>query len=395
MFAQSNPAQISEVVERNGQWWKPLPGATSTIDELIWAQSRWFEITDETDWNPWRTEEFTSELEQTRTVIGEWTRAEPDYQPMTNRRVRAIMGGITRKVRLDRARDEARFEQDKNRYNPDVEVARYTLLEEQARLARQRHDLGDFESGKRYPGMAPAERTIAVSELWEAIEKSEAVCARIRQTIGDPEDVVDRQGQLPRDRRPSNLLWYGIRRRNEVIRLQEKLPEARAALKAELDKTKRTLLSVQLAMGERQLEHLLAVAKLRPDDMCADCGTPLNQHGFGDVTKMNPCPAWPEWAARMAKVRQILLTATSRPAPVVKAAKPEPIATLSGGLPISEVIQRLGEIQAEHPEAIVNRGRANRWEIWSGNSDDPTALSFAPNASRETMRRGAKGATQS
>ena len=33
-------------------------------------------------------------------------------------------------------------------------------------------------------------------------------------------------------------------------------------------------------------------------------------------------------------------------------------------LPIAEVMARLAEVQAEHPDAEVRRGSANRWEIW-------------------------------
>jgi DNA polymerase V len=44
--------------------------------------------------------------------------------------------------------------------------------------------------------------------------------------------------------------------------------------------------------------------------------------------------------------------------------KPHPIAVLPSGLPIAKVITKLSELQNEHPDAIVKRGRANKWEIW-------------------------------
>lgn len=46
--------------------------------------------------------------------------------------------------------------------------------------------------------------------------------------------------------------------------------------------------------------------------------------------------------------------------------KPHPIAVLPLGLPIAEVITKLSELQNKHPDAIVKRGRANKWEIWPG-----------------------------
>ena len=44
--------------------------------------------------------------------------------------------------------------------------------------------------------------------------------------------------------------------------------------------------------------------------------------------------------------------------------KPEPLAVVPSGLPIADVMQRLVEIQKQHPDAVVKRGRADRWEVW-------------------------------
>lgn len=48
-------------------------------------------------------------------------------------------------------------------------------------------------------------------------------------------------------------------------------------------------------------------------------------------------------------------------------AKPRPLATIPGNISISEVIARLSTLQEEHPNAVVLRGRANRWELWPEN----------------------------
>jgi hypothetical protein len=48
--------------------------------------------------------------------------------------------------------------------------------------------------------------------------------------------------------------------------------------------------------------------------------------------------------------------------------KPQPLATLPSGLSIANVIAKLTELQAVHPDAVVKRGRANRWEIWLAES---------------------------
>ena len=45
--------------------------------------------------------------------------------------------------------------------------------------------------------------------------------------------------------------------------------------------------------------------------------------------------------------------------------KQHPITVLPPGLPIAEVITKLSELQNEDPDAVVKRGRANKWEIWA------------------------------
>lgn len=63
----------------------------------------------------------------------------------------------------------------------------------------------------------------------------------------------------------------------------------------------------------------------------------------------------------------MLLAAAERAKPsqaADPASKPEPIAVVASGLPLAEVISRLTELQAQYPDAVVKRGRANRWEIW-------------------------------
>lgn len=129
---------------------------------------------------------------------------------------------------------------------------------------------------------------------------------------------------------------------------------------------------------EHELTVLLAVPRLTPEDMCADCDTPMAQH-LASGNDARGCPHWPLRAARMQeaweRVRRILeQTRPAEPVPL----KPEPLATLPGNLGIGEVIERLKQLQAKHPDAVVKRGRANRWELWpaekqQGGSADHTS----------------------
>jgi hypothetical protein len=72
----------------------------------------------------------------------------------------------------------------------------------------------------------------------------------------------------------------------------------------------------------------------------------------------------------MERVRETLRSGAERKSPtVLEPPKPQPLATLPGELPIAEVIERLSELRAEHPDAVVRKGRSSRWEIWPG--DEP------------------------
>ena len=90
--------------------------------------------------------------------------------------------------------------------------------------------------------------------------------------------------------------------------------------------------------------------RLESEDMCADCATPWAKHGWVTPAADGPCPAWPGWAARLQKVRQMFEDMVRRNE-VSKAAtppppKPEPVAVIPSGLPIGEVVERLQFLQA-------------------------------------------------
>jgi hypothetical protein len=143
------------------------------------------------------------------------------------------------------------------------------------------------------------------------------------------------------------------------------IPELNAALKATKDRSERSTLRSKLDLENRRLEKLLAVPQLAAEDMCADCPHPFASHGWCSPPWDGPCPAWPAWAARLKKAFKILEDAAKSKQPKEEAkAKPEPLAVIPSGLPISEVVERLKDLQDQYPDAQVRRGRANRWELW-------------------------------
>ncbi len=354
-----------QVHEHDGALWRPQPDCTSTFEDLLTAQRRWFEIFHEAHWNPWREKELQPEVEWSEKVMGDWERAEADHRPMTKRRISAINAAITRKVQAARRADEARWEEAKASYDPERERARYALLEQQCIIVSQRIEAEELRSGTRFPGMAPDRRAQQLAELEAKIASRTRDIRRLEGIVGDPETVVDEDGKLPRDRRRWNIIWYGILRRRWIEELREATTELHQNRADTKDRKEKSGIDAQLWSMERRLNVLLAIPRLEAEDMCADCYAPLSQHGDGDVFETSPCPAWPLNAARWERVREILRGSQER----IDAAKPEPpkpqpLATLPGSLPIAEVIERLSALQQEHPDAVVKRGRANRWELW-------------------------------
>lgn len=358
------PSTATDVFEYDGLLWKRLPGGTSTFEEFVAAGAQWMELFHETQWNPWRKEELQAESDQARAVRAEWTRAEPGHRMMTEEEVSAWMAEMDREYKARHAADEGRWKRDRKRYSKDREQARYALLEREASRAHLNHQIQGLRSGQIFPGMSPDVRAKRIAELETDLARNEAGIAALADTVGDLETVVDAHGQLPRDRRPLNLVGYDCRRRFRVEELQASISGQHLKIAGENDRTKKSSLRATVAGMERELAALLAVPRLIPEDMCADCDTPMVQH-LSAGSDARGCPYWPVRAARMKQawenVRRILEeTKPAEPAPQ----KPEPLATLPGNLGIGEVIERLKELQAKHPDAVVKRGRANRWELW-------------------------------
>jgi hypothetical protein len=51
--------------------------------------------------------------------------------------------------------------------------------------------------------------------------------------------------------------------------------------------------------------------------------------------------------------------------------KPEPLAIIESGLPISRVMARLAELQTIYPDAAVRRDNRNRWGLWPSVTERP------------------------
>jgi hypothetical protein len=360
--------RTADVYSDGERLWRAKPAATSTFDENVAARELFIDLHHDEFWNPWRIEEHVAELERAQQIMEQWERAEPNFRRTTKRQLDAEMTRWNRDFKRKQERRERERQETLKRYDPSREQDRLELLEQQCLLAHKTDEVAKLRSGEAFPAMSVDRRATQVAELDEAIERHRAAVDRLKPAVGDPEDVPDQYGRLPRDRRHSTLYRYRERRIEEVREIRALLPNLEAQIKGTDDKALRSKLRAERDIKRWRLDKLLAVPRLEAEDMCADCTTPAGKHGYVSPPFDHPCPAWPGQRRIHADLVRMLETFQRRredgQSDTPAKPKPEPLAVVPSGLPIGEVVERLQKLQAKHPDAEVRRGRANRWELW-------------------------------
>lgn len=366
--AEAPGRALDQVIEHDGLLWRPKPGSTTTAQEFIAARTTVIAIHGESRWNPWVREDRADELELAERHFFEWTRAEPDFKPMTMAQWRARERRDAAKAKKQHDEEDRAREERRKQYDPAREADRLALLELENGHQRCQREHDGLVERTRFPAMDDSRRPTAIAECRSQLEKYAALVAQLRERVGDPESVVDELGWLPSERREHTRLMLSIRREREVRDLRSQVSELSTTLNATTGRRERADIRDKLAAANRRLDSWLAVPPVKPEEMCSECYSLQAWHETGTLGDLTgPCPAWPQWAARLQKARDMLLSFSKDKEPATPPEpKPEPIAVLPSGLPIGEVIARLTELQAEHPDAEVRRGRANRWEIWPG-----------------------------
>jgi hypothetical protein len=247
--------------------------------------------------------------------------------------------------------------------------ARLALLEQRAVLARDSEERDAIAAGEMYPLMPEEDRQLRLAELDAKIGRTSAVVGELSQQAGDMETVADEHGWLPSERRETALTLFAARRVTEVRELRERVTARRAELEEAKGRSERAPLREELRKDSRRLEFLEAIPPLTASDMCSECVTPADWHGFrfelsDACPERGPCQAWPLWQQRVHQAREILLSSAAKKATPPAEPKPQPLAVIPGDLQIEEVITRLSAMQAGHPGAIVRRGNRNEWEVW-------------------------------
>lgn len=349
------------VIEVDGKLWKPRSNATTSAAKFIAARNAFREISQDSRWNPWVREDRADEYEQASMVMDQWRRSEPGHRMLTTKQIEAGWARQDREREKARQRREEERETRKTLYDEERAEARFALLEQTSLVPHEVTELTRCQDDTLFPKMDATRRREKIIELERSIAARRIEIDRLTPLVGGPETVVDQNGWLPGERREAMLLHYRFERERRVRGLRGQISELTATVEHK-DRGK-----VRSLQGE--LDALLAIPPLTADDMCSDCPVPLADHGWR--TMGGPCVAWPGQRARLRRAREILATgvreaeATKQQAP--KPPKPEPLAVIPSGLPISEIMERLAELQQQFPDAEVRRGRANRWELWPKN----------------------------
>lgn len=364
-----NSRRAAQVTTANGVTWTRQPGGTSTADELVEALSvmgrMYSDVALQWDW--WEEGRREQEHERVWRVLREWDNG-ADRRGHTEEEIEAFLQANSDKVDKRIAADkERRARLVAQSYDQDRETSRLRLLRTEADAAFFGHVIDAPASA--------AQRTDAERRL----EESRTVARTLREQLGDPEQVLDRHGYLPSERRPQNLEQHMTFWRHPTLR--------------KLAKTDR-----------RRFRALLAMPMPDPASMCSECQAPAEWHEYDlSLRLFHPRPAPGSTAERLAHLmpgwwercpactayrighvwggahalpdftgeqwRAMLpqrLRTIFAPGPVKKKPtqpKPRPLATVPPG-PIAEVMAKLQELQAEYPTAQVRQGARGRWELW-------------------------------
>jgi hypothetical protein len=323
-----------EVIEVDGLLWKPRPEASSSSEEFRRARSLILEIDRDASWNPWVREDRAQEYEQAAAVFEQWTRAEPDFRPWSVEDLDAWMAARDAEFHANQAERDRQRAARVALYDAGWEQARLALLEQQAILGHRTEELHDLRERRRFPAMPEQRRREQIAELERSVAAGRSEVVRLQEAVGDVEAVVDERGWLPQERRELALTLFSARRCAEVQELRERVRERQARLRATKGRAERAAIREMLNRDRRRRQFLMAIPRLEAADMCSECVSPARWHGYvtsGANLHAGPCPAWPRWAQRIRKVREMIAAAVKDKPAEPPPPRPEPLAVVAPG----------------------------------------------------------------
>lgn len=356
-----------QVTAPSGVTWTRRQGGRSTESELLQALEELPTMGHVSrQWNWWQEGRRDQEHDRLWRILDEWDNGVPEVsEEEAEAFAQAEMDKVDERLEADRRR---RADLVARSYDEERVHLRLRLLRTESDAAFFAHVLA-----------APASPAQEEAAERRATDFREAADDLGRQ-LGDPEQVIDRSGFLPAQRREMNLRSHMDCWRHPVLR--------------EWAKTDR-----------RRFNALLKMPMPDPSAMCSECQAPAEWHEYDlslrlfqpspasgstaeKIARLLPgwwerCPActayniehlwggqhalpdfgYQQWRAMLPPLLRAIFT-PAEPKPKRKQRpKPKPLAVIAPG-PINDVMAQLTEAQAKYPTAQVCGGATGNWELW-------------------------------
>lgn len=356
-----------QVVAPNGVTWTRIPGGRSSPPDLLRELAELTKGHVEREWDWWQDGRREQEHDRQWAVLSEWNNraSEPEERVDPDAAVKAYLDECDRRFEAERQR---RADLAAELYSKDREDLRLALMRAEADAAFFAHVV---EAPASRAQQHAAERRIA---------ERQAAAQELRGKLGDPEEVIDRSGHFPAERRGMALSSHMTFWRHPMLR--------------ELHSSKQ----------RKRFNALLAMRPPEPSGMCSECEAPSQWHEYalslclfrpdpppgstaaaiadlmpGWWRRCSACTAYQmehQWGGQLVlpdfqgEQWRAMLPATLReifapdpPTPRKAVVRPKPLAVIPGGK-IDDVLARLAGAKAQFPGAEVRSGPCGTWELW-------------------------------
>jgi hypothetical protein len=320
----------------------------------------------EREWDWWEEGRRDKEHERQWAVLAEWENGARNPPGVDlDAAAKAHTEDLDRRMEEQRSEREARAAE---RYDKERESMRLRMLAAEADAAFFGHVLE-----------RPA-TTVQRDTAEQRMEQQRVAAVTMREQLGDPEDVVDRNGFFPAQRREMNLsshmsVWRhpmlrGLRESKQRKRFNALLamrPVNSAAMCSECQAPSHWhSYALSLCLFRAQPEpgsQAETIARLMPEwrDRCYACTAYQIEHVWGGSSAL-PDFDGDHWAAMLPSTLKAIF-APDPPKPRQPVVRPKPLAVIKAGA-IEEVMAKLAEAKAQFPDAVVRSGRLGTWELW-------------------------------
>jgi hypothetical protein len=320
----------------------------------------------EREWDWWEDGRREREHERQWAILSEWNNGAPKPRMGKGRdTVQAYLHDVDRDIEAEAQR---RVDVAAEHYDEERAHMRLDMLRAEADTAFFGHVLQASASA--------AQRDKAEQRMTERQEAAQ----RLRAELGDPEQVIDKRGYLPTERRAMHLsehvtFWrhpllrelHSSRQRKRFNALLGIRPPAVEAMCSECQAPSQWheyALSLCLFRGSPEPGSQAAtLAALLPGwwSRCVACTNYQLEHQWGGHRALADFDG-AQWQAMLPHtLREIF--APDPPKPRRPVARPAPLAVITAGS-IDDVLARLAEAKTKFPNATVRSGPRGTWEIW-------------------------------